>query len=64
MAAQVQQFFDQYKDTLDKSLNDQSKPWSKVFEKVEEKTNIPKLYLFLGKLYTYICGNMQGKCLG
>uniref|UniRef100_A0A1L8EHN0 Receptor expression-enhancing protein n=1 Tax=Haematobia irritans TaxID=7368 RepID=A0A1L8EHN0_HAEIR len=48
MAAQVQQFLDQYKDTVDASLNDKSKPWSKIFHTVEEKTNIPKFYLFLG----------------
>lgn len=56
--AQVQQFFDQYKDTLDKSLNDKSKPWTKVFNTIEEKTNIPKVYLFLGKFQFLFLSNV------
>lgn len=52
MAAQlanVQQKWDEYKVSLDKSLNDKSKPWYKGFQMVEEKTNVPRIYLFVGK---------------
>lgn len=41
--------FDGYKQQLEKDLNDDSKPWTKWLKLAEEKTNVPKLYLFLGK---------------
>ena len=41
--------FDGYKKQLEKDLNDESKPWSKYLKLVEEKTNVPRLYLFFGK---------------
>lgn len=45
MAAQ----FDHFKENIDKSLRDKSKPWTQAFEFLESKSNIPRLYLFLGK---------------
>lgn len=36
---------------LNKSLCDSSKPWTKVFDLVEEKTNVPRFYIFLGKFF-------------
>ena len=52
MAAQlgnVQQKFDEYKDSVDKALHDKTKPWFKGFEFAEQKTNVPRVYIFLGK---------------
>lgn len=52
MAAQlanVQAKWDEYKVSLEKSLGDKSKPWYQGFEMIEQKTNIPRLYLFIGK---------------
>lgn len=44
---------DECKESLNKSLCDNSKPWTKVFDLVEEKTNVPRLYIFLGKFFFY-----------
>jgi hypothetical protein len=41
--------FEGYKQQLEKDLNDNSKPWSKYLKLIEEKTNVPRLYIFLGK---------------
>jgi hypothetical protein len=41
--------FDSYKQQLEKDLSDDSKPWTKYFKLVEEKINVPRLYIFLGK---------------
>lgn len=51
MAAQlgnVQQKFDEYKDSVDKALHDKTKPWFKGFEFAEQKTNVPRVYIFIG----------------
>lgn len=40
---------DTYKQQLEKELADDSKPWTKYFKLLEEKTNLPKIYIFLGK---------------
>jgi hypothetical protein len=40
---------DTYKQQLEKELADDSKPWTKYFKLLEEKTNLPKLYIFLGE---------------
>lgn len=39
----------EYRDTLERQLNDKSKPWTKYFEKLEEKTGVSRLYIFLGE---------------
>lgn len=52
MAAQfanLQQKFDEYKASVDKALHDKTKPWYKGFEFAEEKTNVPRSYIFFGK---------------
>lgn len=40
---------DQYKQKLEKELSDDKKPWTKYLNIIEEKTQVPKLYIFLGK---------------
>lgn len=39
----------EYKDTLERTLNDKSKPWTKFFEKAEAKTGVNRVYLFVGE---------------
>ncbi|XP_070499490.1 receptor expression-enhancing protein 5-like isoform X1 [Chironomus tepperi] len=39
---------DTYKQQLEKELADDSKPWTKYFKLLEEKTNLPKIYIFSG----------------
>jgi hypothetical protein len=41
--------FESYKKQLEKELSDDSKPWTKYLNMLEEKTNVPKSYIFLGK---------------
>lgn len=41
--------YEEIKSKLDSSLNDNSKPWTKFLQLAEEKTNVPRLYLFGGK---------------
>lgn len=36
---------------LDKCLEDKQKPWTKYLAMAEEKTNVPRKYIFLGELY-------------
>lgn len=43
------QKIDEYKAKLNSALNDNSKPWKAVLDFAEEKTNVPRLYLFAGK---------------
>lgn len=43
------QKIDEYKTKLNSALNDNSKPWKAVLDFAEEKTNVPRLYLFAGK---------------
>lgn len=42
--------FEGYKQTLEKELSDDSKPWSKYLKLAEEKTGINRSYIFFGKL--------------
>uniref|UniRef100_A0A1B6C5U4 Receptor expression-enhancing protein n=1 Tax=Clastoptera arizonana TaxID=38151 RepID=A0A1B6C5U4_9HEMI len=44
MASKIQE----YKETLDKNLNDDKKPWAGPFAWAENKTGVKRLYLFLG----------------
>lgn len=34
---------------LDKCLGDEKKPWTKYLALAEEKTNVPRKYIFLGE---------------
>jgi len=36
------------RDSLDKALRDESKPWATTFAMVEAKTGVDRLYIFLG----------------
>lgn len=45
MASKLQE----YKDNIEQSLNDKSKPWTKYFELAEQKVGVNRLYIFLGK---------------
>lgn len=47
--ANAQQKWEEYKVSLDKSLNDKNKPWYQALEFIEQKTNVPRVYLFVGK---------------
>ncbi|XP_034939756.1 receptor expression-enhancing protein 5-like [Chelonus insularis] len=38
------------KDSLEKALKDESKPWAKLFATAEAKTGIDRLYIFLGSM--------------
>lgn len=38
------------KEYLEKTLRDESKPWTKMFVLAEEKTGIDRLYIFVGEL--------------
>uniref|UniRef100_A0A1A9VM85 Receptor expression-enhancing protein n=1 Tax=Glossina austeni TaxID=7395 RepID=A0A1A9VM85_GLOAU len=44
----LQSLADHYKEVLDRTLSDKTKPWNKGFEYVELKTSVPRTYLFLG----------------
>lgn len=48
--SQIQQWFNGYKNNLGQSLRDASKPWSSAFDKVEERTGVDRVNLFLGEL--------------
>ncbi|XP_067631499.1 receptor expression-enhancing protein 5 isoform X1 [Eurosta solidaginis] len=48
MAQKTQEIMGKYKKSVQTALNDPSKPWTQAFELVEAKTNVPRLYLFLG----------------
>lgn len=39
------------KVSLNQTLNDKEKPWKKALDLAEEKTGVPRLYLFAGKLF-------------
>ena len=41
---------DTYKQQLEKELSDDSKPGTKYFKLIEEKTNLNKVYIFAGKI--------------
>lgn len=39
----------EYKETLERSLVDKSKPWTKYFDKAEQRTGVNRVYLFVGE---------------
>lgn len=41
------------KVSLNQTLNDKDKPWKKALDLAEEKTGVPRLYLFAGKFDVY-----------
>ncbi|XP_026836328.1 receptor expression-enhancing protein 5 isoform X1 [Drosophila erecta] len=45
---QVKQFLDGYKQDVNQSLRDASKPWTKVFDSLEEKTGVDRVKIFGG----------------
>ncbi|XP_037716822.1 receptor expression-enhancing protein 5 isoform X1 [Drosophila subpulchrella] len=45
---QVQQFFNGYKQNVSRALRDASKPWTKAFDTVEEKTGVDRVNIFIG----------------
>ncbi|XP_059056236.1 receptor expression-enhancing protein 5 isoform X1 [Achroia grisella] len=38
----------EYRDTIERTLNDKSTPWAKYFELAEQKTGVNRVYLFVG----------------
>lgn len=42
------------KETLEKMLNDESRPWTKYLALAEQKSGVSRLYLFLGIFLGYI----------
>lgn len=36
------------KESIEKTLKDENKPWAKLFAFAEEKTGINRLYIFVG----------------
>lgn len=40
--------FEGIKNQIEKDLNDDKKPWTKYLKLAEEKSNVPRLYIFLG----------------
>ncbi|KAJ0171905.1 hypothetical protein K1T71_012668 [Dendrolimus kikuchii] len=40
--------FQEYRDNLERILNDKSQPWTKYLEKAEQKTGVNRVYLFMG----------------
>lgn len=40
---------DEVRTSIETSLKDESKPWTKIFNLAEVKTGVPRLYIFLGK---------------
>lgn len=45
----MSQRVEEIKQTVNNSLSDSTKPWKAAFDFVEEKTGVPRLYLFSGK---------------
>lgn len=39
----------EYRDAIEKSLKDRSKPWTRYFDIAESKTGVSRVYLFVGK---------------
>jgi receptor expression-enhancing protein 5/6 len=42
------QKIDELKNSLNTSLNDDTKPWKSAFDIVEQKTGVPRVYIFIG----------------
>lgn len=45
----MSQRIEEFKQTVNTSLNDSTKPWKAAFDFLEEKSGVPRLYLFSGK---------------
>ncbi|XP_017866706.1 PREDICTED: receptor expression-enhancing protein 5 isoform X1 [Drosophila arizonae] len=45
---QIPQMFENYKETVRKSLRDPNKPWTKAFDILEERTSVDRVNLFSG----------------
>lgn len=43
------QQFQEYKERIHKHLTDKDKPWTPIFDLIEQKTGIERTYSFLGK---------------
>lgn len=41
--------FQEYKNSLEVTLKDKAKPWTKYFETAEAKTGVDRVYIFLGE---------------
>lgn len=50
MAARIQEV----KDQLNKALNDNTKPWGTMFDSLEKKFGVDRLYIFIGKIPAFI----------
>lgn len=52
--------FEGLKQQLEKDLSDDKKPWTKYLKLAEEKTNLPRIYIFGGsyEFFLYICENL------
>ncbi|KAM8712318.1 hypothetical protein ACLKA7_012784 [Drosophila subpalustris] len=46
--SQVTQWFESYKGTVNKSLHDSAKPWTKIFDLVEQRTGVDRVKIFFG----------------
>ncbi|KMZ05948.1 LOW QUALITY PROTEIN: uncharacterized protein Dsimw501_GD18168 [Drosophila simulans] len=49
-ATQVQRFFNGYKQDMNRTLRDASKPWTKAFDSLEEKTGMDRVNIFVGSV--------------
>lgn len=41
------------KETLEKALKDDSKPWTKYLVFAEQKTGLDRLYIFVGEFFFF-----------
>lgn len=44
----ITEWFDNYKNQVDASLRDSTKPWKKIFDMLEEKTGCDRVKIFFG----------------
>lgn len=44
----------EYKDTIERHLNDKNSPWAKYFEVAEKKSGVSRVYIFLGKSFFFL----------
>lgn len=54
--------FSEYKESIDKVLHDNKKPWTGWLDVAEEKTGLKRIYLFGGKWISKVL-NMLGPSL-
>jgi hypothetical protein len=43
----------EYKEIIERNLVDKSKPWTKYFDRAEQKTGVNRVYLFVGESLTF-----------